>query len=139
MQDGLMTSAKARMVSPIQLAFVGDAVCSLYVRGYLVGHTNLTGRKLHLRSVSMVNASAQADAYYHVEAMLTQEEKDIARRGRGANTKPPKNADAAAYRAATGYEALLGYLYISGQNERLDSILENSMRYWEEEYAKNKA
>lgn len=120
-----MTGDDPRSVpAPHVLAYVGDAVYELYVRR----HAALRGRalpvrRLHREVVALVRAEAQAEALRRIEPLLTPEERDIARRGRNAasgshGTQPP-----AVRRAATAFEALVGYLYLTGQRQRLDELL----------------
>lgn len=106
----------------LELAYIGDAVYELYVRERLVpegGHV----QAMHRRATKIVCASAQSEALGRIEEMLTDAEKDIVRRARNAKQNPPKNADPAQYHRATGLEALIGYLYLSGQRERMDALI----------------
>ena len=105
--------------SPIALAFVGDGVFELMVRSWLCLHGKATSKGLHRATVRYVAAPAQARA---VE-LLTGEEGDVFRRGR--NTSPhsvPQNASRADYQAATGLEALFGWLWLQGRTERLNQL-----------------
>ena len=112
------------LVSPLTWAYIGDAVYELYVREYLIRTTNLKPHRLHIETIKFVKASAQAKILYELEKVLTEEEKDIVRRGRNTEThSAPKNADLKDYMYATAFEALIGYLYVSEQKERLDEIL----------------
>jgi ribonuclease III family protein len=106
------------------LAYVGDAVYELAVRLRVCGQSAAKSGVLHRRSVQMVRAAAQAAALQKLVPVLTDEENTICRRGR--NSQPgskPKNADPADYLAATGFEALIGYLYLKGDAGRLDELL----------------
>ena len=91
-------------------------------------------RELHRRAVAHVNAHAQARAFAAVEPLLTEEEADVARRGRNAHSRPPKNQDPGDYARATALEALCGYLYLMGRNERLDELM-RVIRQEEEDHA----
>jgi ribonuclease III family protein len=117
---------EARQLSPLVLAFVGDAVFEVAVRAYIVScNTELSAHKLHVKAISYVKAHAQSEIMKKIEGILSEEELNIFKRGR--NTKSatvPKNADVQEYRAATGFEALVGYIYLTGQRERLNQILE---------------
>jgi len=109
--------------SPLNLAYLGDAVFELMVRETLVTDNLESVRSLFRKSKSYVRASAQSQSYFRVFDRLSQEEQRIARRGR--NCKPgsrAKNASMAEYQHATGLEALFGYLYLSGKTERLQEI-----------------
>lgn len=119
------TAAKARQLNPLVLAFVGDAIYEVFIRSYLVDlNRDMSVHKLHVKAISYVKAQAQSNFIKKLEPVLTEEEHTIYKRGR--NTKSgtvPKNADLQEYRAATGFEALLGYLYLTEQNERLNELL----------------
>ncbi len=114
----------ALMISPLVLAHVGDSVHDLYVR---VGAALDGGkaRAMHRQAVGNVNAGAQARALSRVAHLLTETEGDVVRRGRNAHARhaAPKRADPADYAMATGLEALLGFLYLTGRAERLLTIL----------------
>lgn len=113
------------MLSPLTWAYIGDAVYELYIRTNLVNNTKLKPNKLHIESIKFVKAKAQAELLKRIENKLTEEEKDIVRRGRNAeNHHLPKNADPADYMYATALEALIGYLYLTKKDERLKEILQ---------------
>ena len=113
-----------KLISPLTWAYIGDAVYELYVREYLIKNTNLKPHRLHIETIKYVKASAQANILKKVEEYLTEEEKDIVKRGRNTKThSAPKNADLTDYMYATAFEALIGYLYVTGQNKRLEEIL----------------
>jgi ribonuclease-3 family protein len=115
-----------RQLSPITLAFLGDAVYEQLVREYIIRQmSNLLPSKLHKKSVGLVNATAQAEAVRRIMSSLTIEEHDILRRGRNANSSHiPKNANPLDYRHATGLEALFGYLFLCGEHYRIKQIFE---------------
>ncbi len=111
-------------ISPITWAYVGDAVYELYIRTQLVNNTDLKPHKLHTEAIKYVKAKAQADILRKIENDLTQEELEIVRRGRNTQTHHiAKNASLHEYRYATAFEALIGYLYLTNQYERLNFIL----------------
>jgi len=111
-------------MSGLVLAYVGDTLYDLYVRTMLIESTDLTARGLHAKAISYVCAAAQARAFSRVEPMLTQEELAIYKRGRNAHINTAaKNASIADYRSATGFEALVGFLYLSGMDGRLNEIM----------------
>jgi len=115
---------KTKMMSPLTWAYVGDAVYELYIRDYLTQITNLKPNKLHKEAIKYVKAEAQAKILEKLQDVLSEEEKEIVRRGRNAqNHHLPKNANLRDYTYATAFEALIGYLYLSKQEERLDEIL----------------
>lgn len=111
-------------MSPLTWAYVGDAVFELYIRTHLINTTNLKPHALHLQSIKYVKAKSQANILLKLDEILTDEEKEIVRRGRNTkNHHLPKNADVQDYMYSTAFEALIGYLYLTKQNERLDEIL----------------
>lgn len=110
--------------SPLVLAYAGDAVYELYIRTLLIGRGNAPVHKLHRQSITYVKAKAQSDTIHNLMEMLTPEEQDIVRRGRNAKSGTiPKNADVTDYKYATGFESLLGYLYLKGDYTRLLEVL----------------
>lgn len=111
--------------SPLTLAYLGDCVYELFVRTYLLKDANLPVHRLHKSAVKMVNAKAQSDLYQKVKDILTDEETAVYKRGRNTNSHPPKNANMVDYKSATGMEALIGYLYLKGESERILEILKN--------------
>ncbi len=114
--------------SPLVLAYVGDAVYELYVRTLLLSRGNAPVHKLHKQSISYVKAKAQSDIIHKIMDILSQEEQDIVKRGRNAKSGTiPKNADVTEYKYATGFETLLGYLYIKQDYARLLELLKISV------------
>ena len=111
-------------ISAPALAFIGDAVYDLYIRGLLISQgTRNTGR-LHNNAVGYVKASKQREAYENILSILNETEMKIAKRGRNANMGSiPKNADPADYSFATAFETLIGYLYLMKDRNRLLEIL----------------
>lgn len=117
--------SEVNTMSPLTWAYIGDSVFELYIRMYLVNTTKLKPHKLHLESIKYVKAKAQAEILKKLENILTDEENEIAKRGRNAeNHHLPKNATVQEYMYSTGFEALIGYLYLTKQDERLKEILE---------------
>ncbi len=114
---------RADEYSPLVLAYIGDAVYELYVREMLVRRGNMPVDKLHKAATMTVNASAQSESFKRIEDRLTGDEIAVFKRGRNAKSAVPKNADMADYRSATGLEALIGYIYLSGGKVRLDEIM----------------
>jgi ribonuclease-3 family protein len=114
---------EVNLMSPLTWAYVGDAVYELYIRTKLVNTTNLKPHKLHIETIKYVKAKAQADILKRIEKNLTEKELEIVRRGRNAeNHHLPKNADPADYMYSTAFEGLIGYLYLTKQDERLKEI-----------------
>ncbi len=106
----------------LELAYLGDTIYDLYVRTLLVIEGGRV-RDMHRNAVKQVCAHAQAEALSRIEGELNDAELDVVRRARNAHQNPPKNADPAEYHRATALEALIGYLYATGQRERLDALL----------------
>lgn len=115
---------------PLALAFVGDAVYELYVRSSIcIDQKRRDVNYLHRSAVSFVKAQSQAYIVKTLFEELSEIEKSVVKRGRNAHPHTvPKNASISDYRYATGFEALLGYLYYSGNNDRLMEILEKSYK-----------
>ncbi len=112
-------------LSPLVWAYVGDAIYELYIRTYLVDTTKLNPHKLHIEAINYVKASAQANFLNKFYEQLTDEEKDIVRRGRNANNHHlPKNANVHEYMYSTAFEALIGYLYLTKKYERIKELVE---------------
>ena len=112
------------MYSPLVLAYIGDTVYEVFIRTLVVAQGNAPVHKLHIRSTRFVKAKAQSDAVHRLIEFLTPEEQEIVRRGRNAKSGTiPKNADVADYKYATGFESLLGYLYLKKHTKRLMQIL----------------
>lgn len=114
-----------RQVHPVELAYIGDAVFSLYVRRRLLPVSSHV-QVLHDLAARMVSAVMQAKAMDALEADLTEEESQIARRGRNTKSTVPKSASVREYRQGTAFEALMGYLYLMDQKERLHELMDRS-------------
>lgn len=120
-----MSEEKARQLSPVTLAFVGDAVYSLYVRSREVSLTDRKPAELQKRTCEVVSAKGQSALLERVESKFTPEEQAIYHRGRNAKkATKSKNANVIDYNRSTGFEAVLGYLYLTGQYDRLAGIIE---------------
>lgn len=114
-----------REYSPLVLAYIGDSVYELFIRAKLIGEGNTSVSNLHKRAIGYVKAKAQSDAVKALMDKLSEDELWVFKRGRNAKSATvPKNADMSEYHHATGFEALVGYLYVSGQNSRLYELLE---------------
>lgn len=116
-----------RQYSPLTLAFIGDGVYELFVRTQIVKNTNAPANQLHKRCVHYVRAQGQCVSMDALLPHLTEQEIDAFKRGRNAkiNTKA-KNAGLAEYKKATGFEALIGYLYVTKQTERLEFLMQKA-------------
>ena len=114
--------------SPLALAFIGDGIFDLIIRTLVVGTGNTKASQLHKRTSQMVKAPAQSQMVETILPLLTEEEEAVYRRGR--NAKSPtmaKNATMAEYRRATGLEALMGYLYLNNQFERIVELIKTAI------------
>ena len=114
-------------MNSLVLAFVGDAVHTLFVRNHFATD-KFTAGNLHKICSAYCKASAQSEALKKIENFLTEEEKEVVRKARNAKTHDaPKNAKLVDYKRATSFEALVGYLYLKKNQERLDYILNLSI------------
>ena len=119
------TVEEVKLMPPLTWAYVGDCVYELYVRTELVDKTNLKPHYLHMEAIKKVKAKSQAEALNKIYDLLTEEEKDVVRRGRNAeNHHLPKNANVQEYMYSTAFESLIGYLYLTKQEKRLKEILD---------------
>lgn len=127
LRDGL-DQESLRMMAPLQLAYIGDSVYELFVRTMILSkYENVN--KLHKKAIKYVKANAQAESLTKLEELLTDEEKSIVRRGRNAKINTlPKNAELSEYKRATGFESLLGFLFLSKNDKRLIELLEIAHR-----------
>ena len=120
----VMEEEKARRLNPVVLAFIGDAAYSLYIREKLVFASDYKTGTLQKLSSASVSAKGQAALLKNIEEKFTETEREIFLRGRNAK-KPTKskNATVAEYNLSTGFEAVVGYLYLTGAYARLDDLL----------------
>ena len=111
-------------MSPLTWAYIGDSVYELFIRMNLVNRTKYKPHKLHIASIEYVKAASQSEILKNIENELNEKEKEIVKRGRNTqNHHLPKNATVQDYMYSTGFEALIGYLYLTKQDERLKYIL----------------
>ena len=121
-----------RTYSPLTLAFIGDAVFSLSIRTVVVKKGNAAPGKLHEACSELVQARTQSRMIRGILPELSEEEKDVYRRGRNAQAPSrAKHATMSEYRHATGLEALFGYLYLAGRRERMRELVESCLRFYE--------
>lgn len=117
-----------RMYSPLTLAYIGDGIYDIVIRTIVLSKGNAPVNKLHKESSSYVKAQAQMNMYHAIEDMLTEEEMGVFKRGRNAKSyTSAKNATITEYRIATGFEALLGYLYLCDRMERITYLVKVGM------------
>jgi len=116
-----------RQLNGLALAYVGDAIYEVYVRDYLIQSGLTRPNQLHKTATHYVSAKVQAKLIQQMneQELLTEEEQDIFRRGRNSKSyTSAKNADIITYRISTGFEALMGYLHLTGQKERLEELVQ---------------
>ena len=115
---------EVNLMPPLVWAYIGDCVYELFIRMKLVNETKLHPHQLHINTIKFVKAEAQAKTLKMIMEELTEEEKNVVRRARNAqNHHLPKNSNLADYQYATAFEGLIGYLYLTKQDKRLNEIL----------------
>ncbi len=121
-----LTTEELNQLSPLVLAYIGDSVYELLIRTYTVSNNEkLSVNKLHKVSIGFVKAHAQSDVVHELMDSLREDELNIVRRGRNSKSGTvPKNADLMEYKYATGFESLIGYLYLKKDFDRLMEIFE---------------
>lgn len=125
MEKKFLTERDASQYSPLSLAFLGDSVYDTLVREYLLKIANMPVSKLHSAKIKLVCAEFQSDAYKRLIEHLTEKEIAVLKRGRNATGNTvPKHADVAEYRRSTALECLFGYLYLTGQADRISGLFE---------------
>ena len=117
-----------KTLNPLVLAYIGDAYFHLFIRGRILSYEQNKVQVLNQFSAQIVSAVWQDKAYRAIEPMLTEEEKAIYKRGRNAKSHAPRSATVAQYHSSTGFEALLGSLYLQEKNDRLYDIAEASFQ-----------
>lgn len=124
------TEKEARLLNPLQLALIGDGVYELFIRNSILSNNlELSAHKIHVKAIGYVKAKSQSTIMHEIEEFLTEDESYIYKRGRNAKSATvPKNANVRDYRMATGFEALVGYLYLIGNTERLDFIFNYALK-----------
>ncbi len=116
-----------REIPIITMAYIGDAVFELMVRTYMTAAGKRKIKDIHRDTVEIVKAKSQAILVKEIFNELSEEERNIVKRGRNTKSTPSKNADIGDYRMSTGFEALLGYLYLKGEDERLLYLFEKAL------------
>ena len=126
MLKGKFSLQQANQLNPLVLAFVGDAIYEIFIRTYLVNdHRDMSVHKLHVKTIAFVKAHSQSDFMKIIVDKLNEQEMAIFKRGRNSKSGTvPKNADIQDYRNATGFEAVMGFLYLTEQMDRLNFLLE---------------
>ncbi|MEW9123857.1 MAG: ribonuclease III domain-containing protein [Thermotaleaceae bacterium] len=119
------TKEEIQLVHPLVLAYLGDAVYEVFVRTYILHRHGGNVNVLHKLATKFVKAAAQAEIVHLLEPQLTEEEWGIIKKGRNQKSGTvPKNANVGEYRYATGFESLVGYLYLTEQNQRLERLIQ---------------
>ena len=126
MLKGKFTINQVKQLNPLVLALVGDAIYEVFIRAYLVEkNRDMNAHKIHVKAVAHVKAHAQSEYMKLLIVDLDEEEINIFKRARNSKSGTiPKNADLNEYKWATGFEALVGFLYLSEKSERLNNIFE---------------
>ena len=123
--------------SPLTLAYIGDGIYEIVVRTIIVDEANRQVNKIHKASSQLVKAQSQAKMIHLIMDMLTEEEKSIYKRGRNAKAVTrAKNASMSDYRVATGFEALMGWLYLSGQSDRMMELMNTGIELFKQDNIK---
>ncbi len=117
-----------RQMNPLVLAYIGDSVYDLYVRTYIIHKQKGMVNELNKKAVNFVKAGSQAFAVKALQSFLTEEEKGMIRRGRNQKSiSVPRNANMSEYRYATGFESMLGALFLRGDKARIQDIMIESI------------
>lgn len=120
---------KVHTYSPLALAYIGDSIYDLIIRTYIISKGSKAVGKMHKESSLYVNAKTQAMIYHTIKDTLTEEELSVMKRGRNAKSgSKPKNTDLITYKHATGFETLIGYLYVTKQLERLVALIATGLK-----------
>lgn len=128
-----MQKEELRTMSPLVFAYIGDALYEIYIRTYIVHKYKVKVNELHKISTKFVKAAAQAKIVHAIEDELTEEEWKMIKRGRNQKSgSVAKNASITDYKYATGFECLLGYLYLLGETERLEEIISKAIKIIED-------
>ncbi|MDX8047392.1 Mini-ribonuclease 3 [Gracilibacillus sp. S3-1-1] len=130
----MMRHEQPRELKSLALAYMGDAIYEKYVREYLISKGTVKVQQLHKHAVSFVKATAQANVVHKwIDSnVLTAEELSVVKRGRNAKSgSVPKNTSVQAYRYSTAFEALVGFLYLDQQHDRLDELIKQAIEITE--------
>ena len=124
----MKSKSEIDQMSPLTWAYIGDSVFELYVRKQLIESIHAKPNRLHKEAIKYVKAKSQAEILNKIYDSLTEEEQEIVRRTRNTeNHHLPKNAEPKDYMYATAFEGLIGYLYLTSQEVRLEKILKYSV------------
>jgi ribonuclease-3 family protein len=117
------STKEAKQLPPLSLAYIGDGVFETYVRKYLISRGESRVDVLAKSAINFVQAKAQAKIILNLQDVLTPDELTMVKRGRNTKSSVPKNAKVSDYRYATGFETLVGYLYLTAQSDRLNELM----------------
>lgn len=129
-----------KQIKSLSLAYIGDAVYELHIRDHLLSAGHVKPNQLHHQAITFVSAKSQATVILHwiKTSYLTGEEERVVKRGRNAKSgSVPKNTSIQTYRYSTGFEALIGYHYLQDNQERLQQLLKDAVKFVEERNVKN--
>ena len=127
-----LKEADINAYSPLTLAYIGDSIYDLVIKTIIVERANCAANKLHKQASALVKAQTQAQIADFLQDVMTEEEQAIYKRGRNAKSySTAKNASVADYRKATGLEAVFGYLYLKGENERMVDLIQIGLHHSE--------
>ncbi len=133
-QEFEMKEVDIKTYSPLTLAYIGDSIYDLMIKSLVINDGNKQVQKLHKETSSMVQASAQSQMMRALQPMLTEEEHVVYKRGRNAKSvSPAKNQSITDYRRATGFEALMGYLYLKREFTRMVDLVKAGLQSLREE------
>lgn len=129
-----LTDDEVKMMNGTKLAYIGDAVYEVYIRTYVMNNYRGNVNQLNRKAVSFVKAKAQAQIVTYLKPYLTDQEQAVVTRGRNVKTNTPaKNADIKDYKLATGFEAMIGMLYLKGEKERMEELIIHGIRFLDKE------
>lgn len=129
-----LTEQDAFSMDALTLAYMGDVCWSFFIREQLIGTGIYNVQILSTLASEMVSAKWQSRILFEIRELLDERELKVCRRGRNTSSSVPKSATVEEYREATAFESLLGYLYLSGRKERLDFLMDRSLRYLAESF-----
>lgn len=129
-----LTEQDAFSMDALTLAYMGDVCWSFFIREQLIGTGIYNVQILSTLASEMVSAKWQSRILFEIRELLDERELKVCRRGRNTSSSVPKSATVEEYREATAFESLLGYLYLSGRKERLDFLINRSLRYLAESF-----
>ena len=124
------SDSELRSLNSLSIAYIGDCVYDLYLRNHVMKKfKTMKSNKLHLEVINYVSAKAQKNAYFKIKHLLNEDEEIYFKKGRNSKVKTiPKNSSVSDYKISTGFETIIGYLYITKKSDRLDFILNEILK-----------